>query len=182
MKDELLEVIDEKENVIGLESRLKIHQLGLLHKEIHIWFFTPNKEIIFQHRSKNKETYPDKLDSTVGGHVERGMTYEETAIKECYEETGINISPKDLIFLSKFHIKTFDESTGLTNNSLRSQYAYLYNGNINDLKVESDSAIGFESWKIDDILNISENDKKRFILAIFEEPIVSIFIKISNLL
>ena len=69
---ELLEIINEHDEVIGLETRGKIHQDGLLHREIHVWFITPNGEIIFQHRAKDKDTYPDKLDATVGGHVEPG--------------------------------------------------------------------------------------------------------------
>ena len=88
---EMLEVIEENDNVVGLETRVKIHQDGLLHREIHIWFLTPKAEIIFQHRAKDKDTYPDKLDATVGGHVEPKMSYEETAVKECKEETGIDI-------------------------------------------------------------------------------------------
>ena len=86
---EMLEVIDENDNVVGLENRAKIHQDGLLHREIHIWFLTPKSEIVFQHRAKNKDTYPDKLDATVGGHVGPKMSYEETVVKECKEETGI---------------------------------------------------------------------------------------------
>ena len=61
----MLEVINENDNVVGFETRAKIHQDGLLHREIYIWFFTPNGEIIFQHRAKDKDTYPDKLDATV---------------------------------------------------------------------------------------------------------------------
>ena len=95
---EMLEVVDENDNVIGLETRGKIHQNGLLHREIHIWFLTPKSEIIFQHRSKNKDTYPNKLDATVGGHVNPNMSYKETAIKECREETGLDIDPDDFSY------------------------------------------------------------------------------------
>ena len=82
-KQEMLEVVDENDNIVGLETRVNVHKDGLLHREIHIFFITPNGEIIFQHRAKDKDTYPDKLDATVGGHVDPGMSYEETAIKEC---------------------------------------------------------------------------------------------------
>ena len=102
---EMLEVVDENDNVIDLENRLRIHQEGLLHREIHIWFITPNGEIILQHRSKNKDTNADKLDATVGGHVEPGMSYEATAIKECKEETGLDVEVQQLVavFDKKMH-------------------------------------------------------------------------------
>lgn len=62
------------------KPRENIHNQGLLHREIHVWFYTPKGEIIFQHRAKDKDTYPDLLDATVGGHVEINSDYENTAL------------------------------------------------------------------------------------------------------
>ncbi|KKP91971.1 MAG: Isopentenyldiphosphate isomerase [Parcubacteria group bacterium GW2011_GWA2_36_10] len=174
---EILEVVDENDNVIGLETREKIHKEGLLHREIHVWFITSKGEIIFQHRAKNKDTYPDKLDATIGGHVEPNMSYEETAVKESKEETGIDINIDKLLFLAKMRKKSFDEVTKLTNNSIRSQYAYLYEGAISDLKIEEGKAIGFEAWKIDDLPDLSETDKKKFIELILKEEMLELFNK-----
>jgi len=171
----MLEVVDENDNVVGLETRAKVHQDGLLHREIHIWFLTPKGEIIFQHRAKDKDTYPDKLDATVGGHVEPKMSYEETAIKECKEETGIDIDLSKLLFLRKMRKKSFDEVTKLTNNTIRSQYAYLYNGPISELQVEEGKAEGFEAWKIDDLPNLSEVDKSKFIGLILADDMLELF-------
>lgn len=171
----MLEVIDENDNVVGLETREKVHKDGLLHREIHIWFITPLAEIIFQHRAKDKDTYPDKLDATVGGHVEPKMSYEETAVKEGQEETGINIDLEKLVFLKKMRKKSFDEATNLINNTLRSQYAYLYDGSINDLQVEVGKAEGFEVWKIDDLPHLSENDKSKFIPLILGQDMLDLF-------
>ena len=182
MKTEQLEVINENHQVIGLETREKIHKDGLLHREIHIWFLTPKAEIVFQHRAKDKDTYPDKLDATVGGHVEPKMSYEETAVKECKEETGIDIDLKNLVFLRKMRKKSFDEATGLTNNTIRSQYAYLYDGSINDLQVEDGKAQGFEAWKIDDLSHLSETDKNKFIPLILREDMLDIFNKAKDIL
>ena len=67
-----LNIIDENGNITGEETRENIHKQGLLHREIHVWFYTPKGEILFQHRAKDKDTYPDLLDATVGGHVEIG--------------------------------------------------------------------------------------------------------------
>jgi isopentenyldiphosphate isomerase len=174
---QMLEVVDENDNVVGLENRTKVHKEGLLHREIHIWFITPQGEIIFQHRAKDKDTYPDKLDATVGGHVEPNTSYEETAVKECKEETGIDIDPSKLLFLAKLRSKSFDEATGLTNNVIRSQYAYLYEGSISDLQIEEGKSEGFEAWKIDDLPNLSEQDKSKFIGLIISDEMQSLFKK-----
>ena len=179
---EMLEVVDDNDNVVGLESREKIHKEGLLHREIHIWFITPNSEIIFQHRAKDKDTYPDKLDATVSGHVEPEMSYDETAVKECKEETDIDIDMNKLHFLEKLSGKRFDTQTKLVNNAFRNQYIYLYEGSISDLKVEEGKAEGFEAWKIDDLSNLSDIDKDKFVDAIFSQEILQIFNKAKTIL
>ena len=99
MDSRILNIIDEKGNILREATRQEIHEKGLLHAEAHIWFYTPDKQLIFQHRAKDKDTWPDLLDATVGGHVEVGDTYEQTALKECEEETGTAIKSEDLIFL-----------------------------------------------------------------------------------
>lgn len=172
--DDKLEIINENDEVIGLETRTKVHQEGLLHREIHIWFLTPQAEIIFQHRAKDKDTYPDKLDATVGGHVDPTMSYGDTAIKECEEETGIKIDLNKLVFLRKMRKRSVDKDTGKINNTIRSQYAYLYNGPINALQVEKGKAEGFEAWKIDDLSNLSEIDKNKFIPLILQKDMLDI--------
>ena len=50
---EMLEVIDENDNVVGLETRAKIHQNGLLHRNPYL-VFTPKSEIIFSIGQKIK--------------------------------------------------------------------------------------------------------------------------------
>lgn len=69
----MLDVVDKDGNILYQETRKKIHEEGLMHREVHVWLFTPNRELIFQHRSTNKDTYPGLLDASVGGHVEVGV-------------------------------------------------------------------------------------------------------------
>ena len=41
--EEKLNIVDENDEIIGEEARGKIHKDGLLHRETHVWFLTPNK-------------------------------------------------------------------------------------------------------------------------------------------
>jgi isopentenyldiphosphate isomerase len=177
-----LNIIDETENIIGIETRENIHNQGLLHREIHVWFYTPKGEIIFQHREKDKDTYPDLLDATVGGHVEIGSDYENTALQELSEETGIQAEKNNLAFIQMVRSKTFDTATNKTNNVVRAIYAYRYGQEIKDLKVEKGKAIGFELWPLEKLFSISDEDKKRFIPSIFEKDNLEIFTKIKELI
>lgn len=176
-----LNIVDENGNIIGEETRENIHNQGLLHREIHVWFYTPKGEIIFQHREKDKDTYPDLLDATVGGHVEINSDYENTALQELEEETGIKAEKNNLAFIQMVRSKTFDIATNKTNNVIRAIYAYRYEGKVEDLKVEKGKAIGFESWPLEKIFNITTEDRKRFIPAILEDETFGIFGKIQKL-
>lgn len=177
-----LNIVDEQGNIIGEETRENIHNQGLLHREIHVWFYTSKSEIIFQHREKNKDTYPDSLDATVGGHVEIGSDYKSTARQELEEETGIKAEKNNLAFIQMVRSKTFDTATNKTNNVVRAIYAYPYKGKIDNLKIEKGKAIGFESWSLEKLFNISDEDKKRFIPLIFEKDNLKIFAKIQKLI
>jgi 8-oxo-dGTP pyrophosphatase MutT (NUDIX family) len=109
------------------------------------------------------------------------MSYDETAIKECQEETGLDVDLKDLVFLGMMKKKIFHEN-GLVNYTIRAQYAYLYQGSLSDLKVESGEGAGFEAWNIDDLSHLSEEQKNRFIPLVFEDDMLELFQKAKKLL
>lgn len=165
---EKLNIVDENDNVVGIEERETIHQQGLLHREIHVFFVTPDRRIIFQHRAPDKDTFPDLLDATVGGHVEIGDTYGETAIKEAEEETGIKINVEDLMEIATIINRSEDDKTGTINNAIKNEFVYFYNGELDDLRVEKGKAIGFEAWSIEDFLNLDDEGKKKFVPSIYK--------------
>lgn len=179
---ELLDIINENDEIIGQDTREDVHKLGLLHREIHIWFITPDGKMIFQHRAKDKDTYPDLLDATVGGHVDQGMTYEEAAIKEMEEETGVRARIEDLIVLKKIRNRSVDSVTGRINNVFRLQYGYVFRGDINDLKVEKGKAVGFESWPIEKMFNLDDNEKSKFIPIYFLEEFLEMFTDLKRII
>ncbi len=181
MDSRILNVIDLEGNILREATRQEIHEKGLLHAEAHVWFYTPDGQIIFQHRAKDKDTWPDLLDATVGGHVEVGDTYEETALKECEEETGTLIKPEDLIFLRTTVTSSLDEVTGMTNHPRRNVYAHCYRGDLTDLKIEEGKALGFEAWPIDKLLNLSDEEAARFIPSILDETGIEIIKQIKDL-
>ncbi len=181
MSKEKLNIVDEAGNILGEETRENIHKNGLLHREIHVWFFTPNKELIFQHRAKDKDTFPDLLDATVGGHVEIGDDYEKTALKEIEEETGVRPGKEDLKFLKMIRFTALDSVSGMQNNAIQAVYAFRYGGEIDGLRVEEGKSEGFEEWSFENILQATEEDKKLFVPGIFTEEILQIIKEVQKL-
>ncbi len=64
---EKLNIVDENDNIIGEDTRKNIHKNGLLHREIWVWIYNKNLDVLFQKRSSNKDTFPNKLDASVLG-------------------------------------------------------------------------------------------------------------------
>jgi isopentenyldiphosphate isomerase len=178
----ILNIVDKGGNIIGEETRENIHKKGLLHREVHVLFYTPNGEIIFQLRSKNKDTFPNKLDATVGGHVELNSDYIDTALKETQEETGLILKKENLKLIERLHKKVVDPVTKTTNNVLRGVFAYEHGVDADNLKAEDGESQGFEEWSIDKILNgLSEGETKKFIPTLLDEDYLRIYRKIKIL-
>lgn len=159
----LLNIVNEDDEVIGQEERAVIHRDGRLHREVHVYFITPDGGLILQHRAKDKDMYPDMLDATVGGHVEIGQSYTEAAIAEASEETGQVITKDDLIDIGKKRQSSVDKVTGKNNNVFKYYFAYVFRGEVGDLQIESGKAIGFEKWPLPRFKDLPDNESKLFV-------------------
>jgi len=89
MPDELFDVIDGNDKIIGQEMRSVVHQRGLWHRGAHVLLFTPDEKLIVQQRAKTKSQSPLALDCSVSEHVVTGESYHNAAIRGLKEELGI---------------------------------------------------------------------------------------------
>ncbi len=95
--NEILEIVDSHDKVIGTGTRGEIHRMGFFHRAVHMFVFNPAGQIYIQRRSCSKDRHPGKLDSSAAGHVDPGETYAETAIRELREELGIQAEVKEIV-------------------------------------------------------------------------------------
>lgn len=86
--DEIFDVVDEKDEVIGQERRKVVHEQDLLHRAIHAFIFNKRGEVFLQKRSRLKDTHPGAWDSSASGHLDSGEDYEDCAVRELEEEAG----------------------------------------------------------------------------------------------
>lgn len=142
--DQYLEVVNDLDEVVGRELRSTIHRNGLLHREVHVWFFTREGEVVFQRRASGKDTYPNMLDATAGGHVEPGQDYLQAALMEAREETGFALHEDDLIEIGKLRIGQADTARDINNQVFRMVYGYYFTDELSDLRVEEADGAGFE--------------------------------------
>ena len=87
--DELLAVVNERDEEIGAERRCVIHERGMLHRAAHVLVFDKDGRLLIQQRSILKDRHPLTWEC-VGGHLGPGETYEEAALREVEEELGFH--------------------------------------------------------------------------------------------
>jgi len=89
ISQELLDVVDENDQVIGVKTRGEIHAQRLMHRAVHILVFNSQGDLFLQKRSMSKDENPGLWDSSAAGHVDSGEDYLACARREIEEELGI---------------------------------------------------------------------------------------------
>jgi len=102
MADEIIDVVDECNNIIGKELKSICHKKGLWHRAASIFVFNKEGRLLIQKRAPNKELLPNCLCSSASGHLEKGDSYEQGAKRELKEELGIGC---DLKSIGKFSMQ-----------------------------------------------------------------------------
>jgi isopentenyl-diphosphate Delta-isomerase len=99
MKEEIFDVCNEQDEVIGQNTRSEVHRLGLMHRAVHVLVFNRRGEVFLQKRSMTKDTFPGAWDSSASGHLDTGEDYDACAVREVREELGIVLErPPERLF------------------------------------------------------------------------------------
>jgi len=99
MPEEIFDIVNERDEVIGRETRSQVHRLGLRHRAVHVLAFNSRGKVFLQKRSMQKDRQPGLWDSSASGHLESGERYDDCALREAREEIGLELSaPPQRIF------------------------------------------------------------------------------------
>ena len=91
MQDEIFDVVNERDEVIGQLPRKEVHRRGLKHRAVHVLIFNARGEVFLQKRSMKKDNHPGVWDSSASGHLDSGEDYDVCAIREVGEELGVRL-------------------------------------------------------------------------------------------
>jgi len=89
MSEEIFDVVNKRDEVVGQATRARVHAEGLMHRAVHVLVFNSRGEVFLQLRSASKDRSPGLWDSSASGHVDRGETYDDCAVRELEEEIGL---------------------------------------------------------------------------------------------
>lgn len=91
MSEEIFDVVDDRDVVIGHAPRSEVHRRKLRHRAVHVLVFNARGELFLQKRSMKKDCFPGTWDSSASGHLDRGEEYDACAIREVREELGVTL-------------------------------------------------------------------------------------------
>ena len=110
--ERLTRVSDDDSTVLGPVARRLVHgNPELVHRAAHVLIVHPaDGRLLLQKRSALKDTYPGKWDTSVGGHVGFGQSYEDAAVRETEEELGVALKPVEFLRIHALRYRDEHES------------------------------------------------------------------------
>lgn len=89
--EEILDIVDQNDVVIGQKPRSEIYRLGMSQfRVVNAFLINSAGELWIPRRSPNKRLFPSALDTSMGGHVAAGESYEVAFFRELAEELAID--------------------------------------------------------------------------------------------
>lgn len=134
MKEELVVLVDEQDNKVGLMPKLEAHEKALLHRAFSVFIFNDKNELMLQQRADHKYHSPNLWTNTCCSHQRDGESTLEAGRRRLQEEMGFEVSLKETT--SFIYKAPFDN--GLTEHELDHVLVGYYNNSpsINPLEVK----------------------------------------------
>src|SRR5476651_602127 len=92
MSEEIFDIVNERDEVVGQNTRREVHARGLWHRAVHVLVFNARGEVFLQKRSMKKDIAAGKWDSSASGHLDTGEDYDACAVRELREEIGLAVT------------------------------------------------------------------------------------------
>ncbi|MDI6825866.1 MAG: isopentenyl-diphosphate Delta-isomerase [Candidatus Aenigmarchaeota archaeon] len=106
---EYILIIDEKDNVVGKEEKVKCHLgNGILHRAFTLMVFNDKNELLITKRSKEKMLWPNIWDGSISSHLHEGESYEDAARRRCPDELGIKCDGLKFLFKIRYQAQYKD--------------------------------------------------------------------------
>ncbi|MFC7306865.1 NUDIX hydrolase [Streptomyces monticola] len=107
--DEILDIVDEQDRVVGQSPRGEAYAKGLRHRCAFVLARDGDGRIFVHRRTPEKLVFPSLYDMFVGGVVGAGESYDTAALREAEEELGVSGLPQPTP-LFKFLYETDEHS------------------------------------------------------------------------
>lgn len=165
MTEELVILVNEKDEQIGLMPKMEAHEKALLHRAFSVFVFNSKNELMLQQRALGKYHSPGLWTNTCCSHQRDGESNIEAGVRRLQEEMGFSTSLEDTI--SFIYKAPFDN--GLTEHEFDHILVGHYDDepNINPAEVASWKWMSLEDVKKD--MEMSPEHYTAWFKIIFEK-------------
>ena len=183
---EIFDIIDENGNPTGKTVERSIaHAEGIRHRTAHIWIIRRKNgrtEILLQKRSRNKDSFPGKFDTSSAGHIQAGDEPLESALRELKEELGIHAVPEDLQLAGKFPISFAKEFHGKMFRDEEIAFVYIYDHpvEIDRLTLQKEEVEEVQWFDLEETYQQCRQRRDKFCVPLGGLQLVREFIKNNN--
>lgn len=138
MKEELVVLVNEKDEKVGLMPKLEAHEKGLLHRAFSVFVFNDKGQVLLQQRALHKYHTPGKWANTCCSHQRDGESTLDAGKRRLEEEMGF---VTDLEFRKSFIYKaSFDN--GLTEH----EFDHIMVGKYNEDPIINPEEVADYKW------------------------------------
>ncbi len=150
--EERVVLVDENDNEIGTEEKLKAHENGgKLHRAFSIFVFNSRGELMLQKRARSKYHFGGMWTNTCCSHPRPGEPLMETARRKLRQEMGFETDLKELF---TFTYRATSEN-GLTEHELDHVLTGRFDG---DPEPNPEEAEGWKWTSLDELAeDVKEN-------------------------
>ncbi|MFF3624226.1 NUDIX hydrolase [Streptomyces sp. NPDC002467] len=92
--DEVLDVVDRDDRVVGRARRGEVYAEGLIHRCVFVLARDAEGRVFVHRRTASKLVFPSYYDMFVGGVLGAGEGYAQAALREAEEELGVSGLPQ----------------------------------------------------------------------------------------
>ncbi|WP_329458598.1 NUDIX hydrolase [Streptomyces sp. NBC_01497] len=93
-EDEIVDVVDENDHVVGRAPRGEVYARGLRHRAAFVLARDARDRLFVHRRTATKLIFPSLYDVFVGGVLGAGESYDDGALREAEEELGVTGLPR----------------------------------------------------------------------------------------
>ena len=139
MATETVILVDEKDNPVGYDEKLRAHSNGgKLHRAFSIFVFNSKGELLLQQRAKSKHTFRSLWTNPCCSHPRKGEQLEKAAHRKLQQEFGFDT---DLHEEFSFIYKATDQESSLTEH----EFDHVFTGRFDGIPKPNPEEI--QDWK-----------------------------------
>ncbi|MFA5792045.1 MAG: isopentenyl-diphosphate Delta-isomerase [Candidatus Paceibacterota bacterium] len=136
--NDLIILVDENDNQIGLEEKLKAHQSGNLHRAFSIFVFNNKNELLLQQRALDKYHSGGLWTNTCCSHPRPEEETINAAHRRLQEEMGFNC---ELIEIFSFKYKAI-----FNNGLIENEFDHVFIGKYDNEIIPNNEEVNAYKW------------------------------------